>query len=196
MNETITKLLGEELSKQVTEKLGTVEIGITNDGTLVSADKHDTMKAEYKATQDKLAEVQATMKTLEGSTGTIDELKAQLKTKGEEFESFKSDTTKREANVSKKSALEKLYDGKVLKGSIDLLVNGRDLDTITIDSKGNVVDGDIILKEVQDTRKDLWIIENIDDDEPPKGKTKETIDYSKLSDQEYIEKRREEMKPK
>ena len=74
MLEKIKELLGEELSEQVTEKLGNVEIGITNDGSLVPAEKHDTMKAELKATKEQLDNVQVSLKELEGSNTSIEEL--------------------------------------------------------------------------------------------------------------------------
>lgn len=50
--EKIKQILGEELSKQVDEKLGDIELAVFNDGTVVPATKHDSLKAEYQKLQE------------------------------------------------------------------------------------------------------------------------------------------------
>jgi len=49
--EKLKKALGEELSKQVEEKLNGIELAIMNDGSVVPADKHDTLKKEHSELQ-------------------------------------------------------------------------------------------------------------------------------------------------
>ena len=166
--EKIKTILGEELTALVTEKLGTVELGITNDGSLVPADKHESMKTEFKATQEQLESLQSQIKDLEGSTGTIEELKEQLKSKGEEFEKFKNDTSKREMTRNKETALAKLLDkAGFIPSSIDLLIPTIDKEKITLDSKGNIVDADELINPIKEARKELIIEKKLDDNPPP-----------------------------
>ena len=53
MIDKLKELLGEELSKQVEDKLGKVELAIFNDGTVVPSDKYDTLKTDNKALETK-----------------------------------------------------------------------------------------------------------------------------------------------
>lgn len=110
MNTKILELLGEELAKQVTEKLGKVELGIVNDGSLVPADKYDSLKAEHK--------------TLQGNYKTeLTELNTKLETaiKGSEnAESFKQAIEDLKASNSK--TVEE-YEGKIQKTKRDALLD-------------------------------------------------------------------------
>lgn len=184
MLEKITKLLGEELSKEVQAKLGEVELGIVNDGSLVPAEKHDSMKAEFKATQEQLNKLQADIKAFEGSESTIEELKEQLKAKGDEFEQFKSDTEKREVARNKVSALTKaLVKAGAIEESVDLLVNTFDLEKVQLNNKGEIVDNEDLINPVKESRKGLFSVTKPQDDPPPKGKEVEEYD----SDQAFFD---------
>lgn len=174
MLEKLTEILGEELSAQVEAKLkeNSIELGITNDGSLVPADKHDSMKAEHKATVDQLEALQGQIKELEGSTGTVEELKEKLKAQADEFEQFKADTVKREVTLTKTQAIQKaLADAGAIKSSIDLLATTFDLEKIQLDKKGNIVDLEDVINPVKEARKELFASVKIDDSTPPDSKS-------------------------
>ena len=184
MLEKIKNLLGEELATQVEAKLGDVELGISNDGTLVPAEKHDNMKAEFKATKEQLDKLQDDIKSFQGSESTIEELKAQLKAKGEEFEAFKSDTENREIKRTKVNAMTKaLESAGALKSSIDLLIPTIDTDKVQLDKSGNIVDLDDIINPIKEARKELFTVEKPVDNPPVKGKPNTEYD----SDQSFFD---------
>lgn len=179
MLEKLTTILGEELATQVDAKLkeANIELGIANNGSLVPADKHDSMKSEFKATTEQMQTLQEQLKALEGSTGTVEELKEQLKLKGEEFEQFKQDTVKRETTLTKTQAITKALDAAgAIKSSIDLLVPTFDLEKIQLDSKGQIVDLDVIINPVKEARKELFISKEIESDPPSNGGEPENLD--------------------
>ena len=53
MLDKIKELLGEELSKQVEDNLGKLELAVMNDGSVVPADKYEGLKADNKALEAK-----------------------------------------------------------------------------------------------------------------------------------------------
>ena len=187
MNEKIKAILGEELATQVTEKLGDIELAILNDGSVVPADKHDNMKAELKATQEQLNGANEALKGVEGSEGTIEELKAQMKAKSEEFEAFKTDTVKRETTQNKKKAFnEKLIASGFTKSSAKLLAERQDYDAMNIDSKGNIVDIDTFVNPLKTEYSDLVTTIQPEVPKPPAGDP--PTDDSNLSAQAYFDK--------
>lgn len=184
MLEKINKLLGEELASQVAEKLGEVELGIVNDGTLVPSQKHDGMKNEFKATKEQLETLQSQMQELEKSSGTIEELKKNLATKNEEYEKFKAEAEKRETSFIKKQKLKEGLSEKFAKDSIDLLVNTFDLDNLAINESGAIVDLDSKINKLAEERPSLAIQKNITSVNPSLGKsvTEENLE----SDQDFF----------
>lgn len=84
MNDKIRELLGEELSKQVAEKLGTVDLAVANDGTWMPVDKYDTLKATHKALEEKyntdIADFNTKLEAATKDVGDIDTLKQSLVT--------------------------------------------------------------------------------------------------------------------
>lgn len=102
MLEKIIGALGEELSKQVEEKLkaANIELAVMNDGSVVNAEKHDGLKAEYKTLEDKYSKdvldvntklEEATKKAVDFDTlkGTLDDLKTENSKLAEQFENEK-----------------------------------------------------------------------------------------------------------
>ncbi len=84
MLEKLKELLGEELANQVTEKLGDTELAIMNDGSVVKADKHDSLKAEYKALESKyttdISEINSKLTEATSNAADYDTLKGTLET--------------------------------------------------------------------------------------------------------------------
>lgn len=193
MLEKIKEALGEELASQVTEKLteAKIELGITNDGSLVNAEKHDGMKKELKDTQDMLNSLNEKLKTFEGSTDTIEDLKAQIKAKTEEFDTFKADTTKRETTRDKQrkfaDALEK--EGFV-KSSIKLLVKDMDYEKMVTDASGNIVDLNNYIDPLKTEYSELITTKEADIPKPPAGDPPK--DESNMTDQEWYDAQQKE----
>lgn len=184
MNEKIKNLLGEELANQVKEKLGEVQIGVTNDGTLVPAEKHDQLKVDFKELNEKLEKADSDLKEFSDTSTTIEELKTKLEESNNNYQAFKTEVDKRDTNRSKQSSLEKLLkDNGALPSVVDLLVKSFDLESIQVDSKGNVVDGDLIINPIKEERKELFATKTIEGQKPPKGTTDNTED---LDDQAYF----------
>ena len=100
MIDKIKELLGEELSKQVAEKLGDVELAIFNDGSVVPADKYDTLKGTHKALEQKyatdIADFNKKLETASKDVGDVEAIKANLAKMQEENQSlmdkYKADT--------------------------------------------------------------------------------------------------------
>ena len=119
MNKNIAELLGEELSKQVTEKLGTVELAIMNNGSVVPADKYEQLKSDNKALETKYQTdiSDFTSKLEEASKGTkdIDKLKASLETLTTDNKSLMEKYQKDTLNIKLDSAI----DVALLKANVD-----------------------------------------------------------------------------
>lgn len=92
----LKELLGEELYKQVTEKLGDEKIAIISDGNWIPKEKFDNVnneKKQYKQQVDNLnKELGKLQKQLEDNkdvTETIEKLKQQIKDKEAEMEKIR-----------------------------------------------------------------------------------------------------------
>lgn len=192
ISEDIKKALGEELSKLVEAVESTVELGITNNGTLVPADKHEglkrdlsTAKQELEAVNTQLGETSKKIDELSKVSSTAEETKAELEKFKLEHETFKTDSEKRLINVNKRFAVESLLrEEKVLPEAIDLLTSQFKLDEIVLDDSGKIVDKDKHLNPIKESRKGLFgeIVTNTDD---KKGGTDKPNEED-MSDEEYF----------
>lgn len=186
MLEIIKEKLGEELANQVTEKLGDIELGIVNDGSLVPATKHDSMKKELKDTQDMLNGVNEKLKSFEGSTDTIEDLKAQIKAKTEEFDTFKTDTAKRETTREKQRKFaDELEKAGFVKSSIKLLAKDVDYDAMLTDASGNIVDLNNYIDPLKTEYSELITTKEADVPKPPAGDPPKDTDN--MTDQEWYD---------
>lgn len=150
-------------------------------------DELTTKTDELKTNNEQMEKLQKDFDKYSKSDETIEELKKKLDDTSKEYETFKNDTGKRETNRTKLDALKKGFDGKINKDSLDLIANTYNLDDITIDSKGNVVDLDVMMEGLKTSRPSLIVAENLENTPPPEGGEKGKVDWSKLSDQEYFD---------
>lgn len=130
MLEKIKQLLGEELSKQVEAKLGPVELAIMNDGTVVKAEKHDTLKGDLKTLQEKydtdLRELNTKLEAAMKDSSDYDSLKGTLATLQEENQKLSQDFSKDLQDIKINSAIkvdlikEQAKDIKSVLAHIDL----------------------------------------------------------------------------
>lgn len=167
MNDKIKELLGEELSTQVMAKLGSVELGIANDGSLVPAEKFDTIKAERTKAQAEVetltAQVEGNAKIVEELTqkaGMSDELKTELDNMKTTMETTKaqvlSEAAEKEANIIKTYAIkEHLTKANANPDVINYLVNEFDLASIEMDGE-NIKNWEAMLEPLKQNKKTLF----------------------------------------
>jgi len=140
MLEKLATLLGEELSKQVTEKLGTVELAVFNDGTVVPAEKHEKLKADNKALEGKyqtdISEFTKKLEDASKSTDDIVKLKESLETLRQENNEIVSKYDEETKNIKMDSAIDlALMKANVDEKYIPLLKTQIKRENLTIDGE-------------------------------------------------------------
>jgi len=149
----IKELLGEELAKQVEEKLKgqgkegkDIDAVIGNDGSHVPADKFEALKSE-KAAAEKLATDTANQLKQLKDAGDPEKLKTDLA----EAQSKLTELEKGHAAEVSKIRKSNLVTLKVISEAHDPsdVVSALDLEKITLDEKGEIVGG------LEDQIKDL-----------------------------------------
>ncbi len=167
MNDKLKGLLGEELSKQVEEKLGSIELGIANDGSLVPAEKFDTIKTERNKAQADVetltAQVDGNAKIVEELTqkaGMSDELKTTIESMKTTMETTKatvlSEAAEKEANIIKTYAIkEHLAKANANPDAIGYLVNDFDLSQVEMDGD-NIKNWEALLEPLKSNKKTLF----------------------------------------
>jgi len=185
MDEKLIEMLGEELSNQVKEKIGENKIVIANNGTWVPAEKHEQLKSDYKEINGRLDKANDDLKGFADTSNTIEELKSKLEESNKQYEEYKTEVGKKEVNRTKKAGLEKLFkDSGALEETIDLLVSTIDLENVQIDSKNNVVDGELLVNPIKESRKSLFTQQKIHGERPPQG---DSQDINLLDDQAFFD---------
>ena len=110
MLEKLKGLLGEELSKQVEEKIGSVELAIMNDGSVVNAEKHDTLKKEFELLDKRYKEETSVLNTrLEDAiktSGDVEVFKKSIEDLKAEQQKIVDENTKSIENIKIDSAIE------------------------------------------------------------------------------------------
>jgi hypothetical protein len=164
--EKISTALGAELAKQVEEALAkaTIEIGVTNDGTLVPAAKHDGLKDELrqaKAAKDdaeaQLTKVNEQLEELKNKPDTSAEVKAELEKVKGEYDTYKTDAEKRVAAVRKQAALERaLLSDSANPDAIDYLVTLVDVDAVELLDDGSIKDFDKLTVPIKESKPSLF----------------------------------------
>jgi len=188
MLEKLTKALGEELSKEVETKLkeAGLEVGVTNDGSLVDAEKHDNMKAELKAANEQLKDTNSKIEELSKNSTVTEELKAQLEEANNKYEEYVKNADSRVRDLQIKTALEKgLIARNANQEALDLIIPTINTENIQIDKAGNIVDADDVFNPIVEARKTLFGKPVEQGAEPQKG-TNPPTDTSQMTDTEYF----------
>ena len=146
------------------------------------AEKYDEIKTELDKAKSELEKV------------SKDEYKTKYESLESEFNKYKTDIAEKEVKVKKEEAYKKmLKEIGVNEKSIDAILKVKDLNTIELDDKGNIVDADT-LKESEKKDWEGFIIESEvhgQDPSTPPDKQKENVDTSKMSMDDYIKARNE-----
>lgn len=146
------------------------------------AEKYDETKTELDKAKSELDKVNK------------DEYKTKYESLESEFNKYKTDIAEKEVKVKKEEAYKKmLKEIGVNEKSIDAIVKVKDLSSLKLDDKGNIVDVDT-LKESEKKDWEGFIIESeVHGQTPstPPDNNKEKIDVSNMSMEDYIKARTE-----
>ncbi len=171
----------EKATKEITEAIN-AEIP----KHYVEKEKFDSTADELKAANTKMAEMEGKIGELSKSSDVNEELKTKLEQTQQEFAQFKVDTEKRENNRKKSIAIEKnLRLAGAAEDSIDLLIKEFDIESITLDQEGKIVDWDTKLNDLKTKRKSLFTEVSHETDKPGDQKTSETKKIEEMSTEEY-----------
>lgn len=159
----------------------------------------DSLKADRDSYKEKAEKYDQTKAELDKAKSELDKVsKDEYKTKYEslqtEFNKYKTDIAEKEVKVKKEEAYKKmLKEIGVNEKSIDAILKVKDLNTIKLDDKGEIVDVDT-LKESEKKDWEGFIIESeVHGQNPstPPDNDKEKIDVSNMSMEDYIKARTE-----
>ena len=158
--------------------------------SFVAKDDFNSKNDELKQTKTKMDDLQKKVDELSKSGGDAAKIKEDLDKVNQEFADYKKNTEKRESNRKKITAIEKgLRDAKASEDAVDLLTGQFEIDKITLDNKGNIVNWDDHLKGVKESRKSLFGEVKPQGDKPPNpGGSGGNDEFDKLSDEEYYNK--------
>ena len=159
----------------------------------------DSLKADRDSYKEKAEKYDQTKTELDKANSELDKVsKDEYKTKYEsleaEFNKYKTDIAEKEVKGKKEEAYKKmLKEIGVNEKSIDAILKVKDLSSLKLDDKGEIVDVDA-LKESEKKDWEGFIIESEvhgQDPSTPPDKQKENVDTSKMSMDDYIKARNE-----
>ena len=146
------------------------------------AEKYDETKTELDKAKSELEKVNK------------DEYKTKYESLEAEFNKYKTDIAEKEVKVKKEEAYKKmLKEIGVNEKSIDAIVKVKDLSSLKLDDKGNIVDVDT-LKESEKKDWEGFIIkseEERQDPNTPPDHEHENVDTTTMSMDDYIKARSE-----
>ena len=186
------------LTRKFLEALGIEQAKIDE---IISAHTEVTnaLKADRDNYKEKAEKYDETKTELDKAKSELDKVnKDEYKTKYEslqtEFNKYKTDIAEKEVKGKKEEAYKKmLKEIGVNEKSIDAIVKVKDLSSLKLDDKGNIVDVDT-LKESEKKDWEGFIIESeVHGQNPstPPDNDKEKIDVSNMSMEDYIKARTE-----
>ena len=184
------------LTRKFLEALGIEQAKIDE---IISAHTEVTnaLKADRDSYKEKAEKYDETKTELDKAKSELDKVnKDEYKTKYEslesEFNKYKTDIAEKEVKVKKEEAYKKmLKEIGVNEKSIDAIVKVKDLSSLKLDDKGNIVDVDT-LKETEKKDWEGFIIkseEERQDPNTPPDHEHENVDTTTMSMDDYIKAR-------
>ena len=184
------------LTRKFLEALGIEQAKIDE---IISAHTEVTnaLKADRDSYKEKAEKYDETKTELDKAKSELDKVnKDEYKTKYEslesEFNKYKTDIAEKEVKVKKEEAYKKmLKEIGVNEKSIDAIVKVKDLSSLKLDDKGNIVDVDT-LKESEKKDWEGFIIkseEERQDPNTPPDHEHENVDTTTMSMDDYIKAR-------
>ena len=159
----------------------------------------DSLKADRDSYKEKAEKYDQTKTELDKAKSELDKVnKDEYKTKYEsleaEFNKYKTDIAEKEVKVKKEEAYKKmLKEIGVNEKSIGAILKVKDLSSLKLDDKGNIVDVDT-LKESEKKDWEGFIIkseEERQDPNTPPDHEHENVDTTQMSMDDYIKARSE-----
>ena len=159
----------------------------------------DSLKADRDSYKEKAEKYDETKTELDKAKSELDKVnKDEYKTKYEsleaEFNKYKTDIAEKEVKVKKEEAYKKmLKEIGVNEKSISAILKVKDLSSLKLDDKGNIVDVDT-LKESEKKDWEGFIIkseEERQDPNTPPDHEHENVDTTSMSMDDYIKARSE-----
>ena len=159
----------------------------------------DSLKADRDSYKEKAEKYDQTKTELDKAKSELDKVsKDEYKTKYEsleaEFNKYKTDIAEKEVKVKKEEAYKKmLKEIGVNEKSIGAILKVKDLSSLKLDDKGNIVDVDT-LKESEKKDWEGFIIkseEERQDPNTPPDHEHENVDTTSMSMDDYIKARSE-----
>ena len=186
------------LTRKFLEALGIEQAKIDE---IISAHTEVTnaLKADRDSYKEKAEKYDETKTELDKAKSELDKVnKDEYKTKYEslesEFNKYKTDIAEKEVKVKKEEAYKKmLKEIGVNEKSIDAIVKVKDLSSLKLDDKGNIVDVDT-LKESEKKDWEGFIIKSEEEGQHPNtppDHQHENVDTTTMSMDEYIKARSE-----
>ena len=162
----IKELLGEELYKQVAEKLGDKKI-IVNDGSYLPKTKFDEKNEEVKLLKEKVTSYEKQVKDTETLLKDSADLKSKYETLQTESKTQLEAKDKQISHITKKTALSKALQDKGARYP-DLLIKELDLDTVELDGE-NIKNFDNLYTPLADKYKDMFTVTEVQGNDPQRG---------------------------
>ncbi len=131
----------------------------------VPIDEFNSTKSELEATTKTMAETESKLKELSISdvTKENEELKTKLSEMSSQYESFKNETTNREATRQKADIVKNaLGNAKANPDAIDLLLKEFNFEEIQLTEKGTIENLDKLVSDVKEKRNKLFATEQLD----------------------------------
>lgn len=159
----------------------------------------DSLKADRDSYKEKAEKYDETKTELDKAKSELEKVnKDEYKTKYEslesEFNKYKTDIAEKEVKVKKEEAYKKmLKEIGVNEKSIDAIVKVKDLSSLKLDDKGNIVDVDT-LKESEKKDWEGFIIKSEEEGQNPNtppDHQHENVDTTTMSMDDYIKARNE-----
>jgi len=150
MIQKLADALGVDLTKQVTDKLGDIQLGIVNDGTLVPALKHDNLKGELSTLQTKYKDDMADLNTKLGDLSKAGQTAEALQTAIDDLKLEQTENAEKHETAMKQLQMDNALDMALAGSDIKKGTNSIKAVKALIDLEEAIVrDGKIVGLEEQ-----------------------------------------------
>lgn len=161
IHESIKKLLGEDLTKQVEEALKgkgkdgkDVDLVIGNDGSYVPADKYEALKSQSASAEKALKAAADALKAIGGS-GDPSKIAEDVKAAQETIKTLQDNHAAEIKKIQKNTALRLALAGQAHDPAD--IISLLDLDKIEVDEAGNLKsDLESLIKPIKETKPYLF----------------------------------------
>lgn len=156
--------------------------------------KHAALKSDFNKRGEEIDSLTKQLETVNAQVTELkekgnpnDEMKKMLDNLTQELEAEKTNSKKREEQWGMKEKLKSALGKSFNEDSVDLLLGTFNLDEMTVNEAGDIVDLQAKIDRLKESRPSL--VKDFTPDTPPAPdrNTPETVDTSKMTDAEYYE---------